>query len=476
MLRFIGLIMGLLVLTTSAVAAGDNPVLVINAPKQAVAGTPFTVNVEVTNGDIQGIARYMQTLPYGVKIEPLECANSDFEFNNQTLKLMWFSLEKTNSLKFSYKVVTHANIKGSLKLSGAFVFATSDNVHGNASVQDAIVEITPSPNIKASNIVDLKNVKTQPIQESTFTFIPATQQMESMKMPSKALRQISYDAKRDAYLVSILLDKGKASKYAKLEETIPAGYTAEAVDTRTGVFDFSNGKVKFLWLDLPNQPRFLVSYRLKPKGKQADGKSLSINGFFAFMIDDATEIHEVAQVQSDLKKFAIGTDSRSKSPSTVAAGPRDIPIKYVGIAKKAQQTGKEAQVKNAAEQTTKAPSKTVSTGTSTASTTSKTEAPKPNTPERKVKEGIVFKVQLAAVTKEADAAGAANSIKVDQPLVKEENHGMIRYLVGPFTSYNDAINAKNSAKQNGMKDAFIVAYNQQGNRIAVSEAFASDKK
>ncbi|WP_320052166.1 SPOR domain-containing protein [uncultured Acetobacteroides sp.] len=486
MLRFFGLLLGYFLLSTTIVHAGDNPVLVVNAPKQAVAGSTFVVNVEVSNAEMQGIARFMQVLPYGVTIEPAECANSDFEFANQTLKLMWFSLQKTNSLKFSYKVVTHANIKGSLNLSGSFVFINSSNIHTTATGNDVVVEITPAPNVSPANVVDIKNFKSKPTPESNLTFIPATQQMESLKMPSKALRQVSYDAKTDTYLVSILLDKGKANKYAKLEETIPQGYTAESVETRGGVFDFSNGKVKFLWLDLPSQPRFLVSYRLKPKAKQADGKALSITGYFAFMVADATEIHEVAQAQVDLKKFAITSDVRTKGRATTAGGAREIPIKYVGIAKQPQQAKKaettakvqEAQKQQAKTPTT-APLKANTKAAEAAPTkqeTSKQEAPKQEASETKAKAGVAFKVQLAAVSKEADKAGAANRFKTDSPLLREEINGMVRYLVGPFTTYNEALAAKNKAKQSGYKDAFLVAYNQQGSRISIKEALASDKK
>jgi Uncharacterized protein conserved in bacteria len=480
MLRFFGILLGFFLLSTTVVHAGDTPVLVVNAPKQAVAGSSFVVSVEVSNAEMQGIARFMQTLPYGITIEPAECANSDFEFTNQTLKLMWFSLQKNNSLKFSYKVVTHANIKGSLILNGSFVFINSNNVHTTATAKDVVVEITPAPNVSPANVVDLKNFKSKPAPENNLTFIPATQQMESLKMPSKALRQVSYDAKTDSYLVSVLLDKGKANKYAKLEETIPQGYTAESVETRGGVFDYSNGKVKFLWLDLPSQPRFLVSYRLKPKSKQADGKEVTISGYFAFMIDDATEIHEVAQAQTDLKKFAINTDFRSKGGTAAVGGAREIPIKYVGLAKQSQQQQikKEEPVK-VQEQKQQAKTTTPSTqnsGTKATEVSSKQESPKQEASGCKTKEGIVFKVQLAAVSKEADKAGAASKFKTETPLLKEEINGMVRYLVGPFTTYSEALTIKNRAKQNGYKDAFIAAYNQQGSRISINEAFASDKK
>jgi hypothetical protein len=490
MVRYFGILLGCFFLCTTIAKAADTPVMVVNAPKQAVAGTSFIVSVEITNAEMQGIARFMQTLPYGVTIEPGECANSDFEFSNQTLKLMWFSLRKTSSLKFTYKVVTHSNIKGVLDLSGSFVYINPSNVHTTANAKSVAVEITPSPNANPSSLVDLKNFKGKQTQETNLTFIPATQQIESLKMVSKALRQTpSYDPKTDTYLVSILLDKGKASKYAKLEESIPAEYTAEPVETRGGVFDYSNGKVKFLWLELPNQPRYLVSYRLKPKSKQADGKKIEISGYFAFMVDDATEIHEVAQVQTDLKNFASNTDTQ-KGVAKFTPGGREIPIKYVGIEKSSQPTQKVETAKEDPKQV--APKAAAANNVTTPSTIAAkntviadkidTKAAKPveekskAVTEKKVAEGVTFKVQLAAVSKEADKAGAADKFKTDKPIAKEEAAGMVRYLVGPFASYQEAEGYKEKVKHSGFKDAFIAAYNKQGVRITINEAFASVKK
>lgn len=473
--------MGLLLLTFSA-TAGDDPTLQVTAPKQVVAGSSFTVNVEITKGELEGIARYQLSLPQGVTIEPGECANGDFEFTNQTLKLMWYRLPKVSTLKFSYKVITHPNIKGMLEIGGGFICINSANVTKSVSAPTSTVEISQSPKADPKMVVDIKDFKPKEnVKEQTLAFIPATQQMQSVQMVSKALRQApSFDAKNNCYLISILLDKGNATKYAKLEEEIPAGFTAEPLETSGAVFDFKNGKVKFLWLELPNTARFLVSYKLKPTG--SSNSKPAISGYFAFINGETTEIHEVAQVQDDIKKFIVSSEMGSSQQQSAA---REIPIKYVGIAKQSETSEpKDSKVKNTKETTTSEVKETktnAAKATAKAAVTEATNTQKSEQKEeptaKKLAEGVTFKVQLAAISKEADKAGAEAPFKAAfSALTKEEVNGLVRYLVGPFSSYNEAQTQKDIAKSKGFSDAFIAVYNKQGARISLKEAFISDKK
>lgn len=513
MVRFLGMLVVFLLLSSSYASAGDNPSLIITAPKQVVAGTSFTVNVEIAKNEIEGIARYQLALPQGISIEPGACSNADFEFSNQVLKLMWYRLPKTTSLKFSFKVKTHTNIKGDLTIGGSFICITSANITKNIPAEAILVDITQSSGVNPSTVVDLKNVKPKetPAEDRTLTFVPATQQMESVKMVSKALRQApNFDPKSNSYLVSILLDKGNATKYAKLEEAIPEGYTAEPVETRGGIFDFKEGKVKFLWLELPSQTRYFVSYRLKPKGATTATSRPTISGYFAFINGDNTEVHEVAQVQDDIKKFALGSEVGT---ATSQGGARDIPIKYVGIAKQAGKETKAAEVKapreevkptaekkatgkvddkapatttpvvatkpdtqksEPAKETSKAVTKEAPKETSKTVTKETTKEANESTSKKPV-EGVIFKVQLAAVSKEADKAGADEKFKILSSFAKEEANGLIRYLIGPYQTYQEALDAKNKAKSNGIKDVFIAPYNSKGVRISIKDAFASEK-
>lgn len=475
MVRLLGIVMVCILLFGLRASAGDNPSIVVNAPKQAVAGTSFTVKVEISKGEIEGIARYQLNLPQGVSIEPGDCANADFEFLNQSLKLMWYRIPKTTSLSFSFKVVTHSNIAGLLSVDGSFVYITPANVTKNITAQPVKVEITQSPSVDPKTVVDINNFKPGKVsEEKTLTFVPATQQLESVKMESKALRQgPAYDAKTNTYLVSIMLDKGSATKYAKLEEDIPAGYTAEPIETKGGVFDFKNGKVKFLWLELPAQSRYLVSYRLKPKAAKSEAVKIGITGYFAFINGDNTEIHEVAQLHAN---SSLNLNSGELGALQNQGAARDIPIKYVGIAKQASVKETKASVKQA--EISKEDATSSSKNAEAVKSTKPQEHAKTAVAKTSAKTatGVTFKVQLAAVSRDADKKGADAQFAELGKIGKEEVNGLIRYLIGPYESIEEAQAAKENAKSKGAAGAFVAAYNSKGVRIPMSEAFESEKK
>lgn len=62
--------------------------------------------------------------------------------------------------------------------------------------------------------------------------------------------------------VSVTVNKAQVNGFAKLQIDLPPGLTATAIDTRGASFTFADGKAKFIWMALPTQPSFKVSYTL----------------------------------------------------------------------------------------------------------------------------------------------------------------------------------------------------------------------
>ena len=62
--------------------------------------------------------------------------------------------------------------------------------------------------------------------------------------------------------VTLTVTKAQVTGFAKLQIDLPPGLTATAIDTRGASFTFADGKAKFIWMALPTQPSFKVSYTL----------------------------------------------------------------------------------------------------------------------------------------------------------------------------------------------------------------------
>ena len=59
--------------------------------------------------------------------------------------------------------------------------------------------------------------------------------------------------------------KGDVSGFAKLQQILPNGFSAEAGESANATFSFKDQKVKFLWMALPNDD-FTVSYKVNVDG------------------------------------------------------------------------------------------------------------------------------------------------------------------------------------------------------------------
>ncbi|WP_296383969.1 N-acetylmuramoyl-L-alanine amidase [Winogradskyella sp.] len=92
------------------------------------------------------------------------------------------------------------------------------------------------------------------------------------------------------------------------------------------------------------------------------------------------------------------------------------------------------------------------------------------TAEPKIVEGVIFKVQIAASSKQL--APKSYNFKGLSDISRVKVRDIYKYFSGNTSDYNKAKRLQKEAKSNGYKDAFIVAY-KDGNKIDVSEALKS---
>lgn len=91
--------------------------------------------------------------------------------------------------------------------------------------------------------------------------------------------------------VTVSINKGNVEGFAKLELELPTGLSAEAVSTSGASFTFSGQKAKFIWMAVPEQEEFSVTYTLRA-AENATG-NLMIKGVFAYIKDQQRVDYEL---------------------------------------------------------------------------------------------------------------------------------------------------------------------------------------
>jgi len=425
--------------------------LSVGVPSEVNAGTEFDVELTLQKGSIESFARFQQDLPNGLTAQLVDASSANFTFENQKIKIIWLKLPSDKELKVLYRLKVDERLKGNFELDGVFSYI-EENQRKSVIVKSSSIEIKPSSRIDPNLIVDIKDFQQMvPIQP------PSTLMAKNVR----CIRQIpSFVGDKNEYVVNILVNKGSTEKFAKIEEDVPQGFKAEAIRTKDAIFTFKDQKVKFLWMNLPPEQRFVVSYKLIPINKE-EVKQLNLKGTFSFIINEATQVIDIVQKEVDLSNLDpknlegiiasvpaptfsnLGTqnlEGQNTSTSYTEAGPdggKEIPIKYQKIEEKKIATKRLIDLKSYMLE-----------------------------PEK----GVYFRVQVAAGHRPVDIKNYFKKFKLTQEVRTEEHEGWYKYSVGSFGSYKEARDYRvNLWKTTPITDAFVSAYNN-GKRITVQEA------
>ncbi len=428
----------------------------MDAPAQVTAGTEFEVRVTVNKGDIESFSRFQQTIPAGLTAHSYLSSNADFSFEDKRLRMIWLKLPDDDEFTFIYKIKVDERLKGTFSIGGKFSYI-DNNERRSVSPASRLITINPSPAIDPGLIVDINE-----FEEKVIQYIPP---VAAASENIACIRQKPYlNAAGSEYIVNLLVNKEDKKKFAKIEETVPAGYTAVEIDNKDGIFTYKNRLAKFLWMNLPSEEHYIVSYRLIPQDDVRPGTPV-ISGKFSYLVDEKTISIDIAERDLDLASLTdkqlqnILEELKTQPPALLAEAEQKEP-----------EIIPEPEIKKEPE--VREPTKTVK---------QKETRPKAvKTSEYKFKRdlayilepesGVYYRVQIAAGHKPVDIKRYFRKYNFDREVRKEYHEGWLKYSVGSFQIYKDARDYRvNIWNNTDIDDAFVSAYND-GVRITVQEA------
>lgn len=451
MIRSIILLLNMVgVLSINLMLSGDVAVN-LGVPSEVNAGAEFDVEVTLQKGNIESFARFQQDLPNGLTAQAVDPASANFSFENQKIKIIWLKLPSESEIKVLYRLRVDERLKGAFILNGIFSYI-EENQRKSVAVSSSSIIIKQSSRIDPNLIVDIKDFQ---------QMVPVQPPISMIAKNVRCIRQVPSSIGNDnEYVVNILVNKGSTEKFAKIEEEVPQGFKAEPIQTKDAIFTFKDQKVKFLWMNLPPEQRFVVSYKLIPLNK-GETKQLMLKGTFSFIINEATQVIDIAQKDIDLSNLdpknleSIIASLPVPSISTPNQGDNGLPNSN-SYTETGVDGGKEIAIKY-----------------------QKIEDKKSFTSSRKIdmkpymlepEKGVYFRVQIAAGHRPVDIKNYFKKYKLPKEIRTEEHEGWYKYSVGSFNDYKEARDYRvNLWKTTSISDAFVAAYNN-GKRITVQEA------
>jgi hypothetical protein len=331
------------------------------------------------------------------------------------------------------------------------------------------------------------------------------------------------------FTVTLIVNKNNLTGFARLQQYLPAGCTAEAIETNEGDFLFEENNAKFIWVELPQEPSFTVSYKVKvPSTMQ--GLQI-INGIFIYIEDDQTKKFAIPPLEINAGNSIVNSLESKVERKLVSVVPEKgqyrveltiHPGVYAGPATFTDAIpedfsatpldlhGAKFSFENQSaifswENLPKGNAFTVSYEVNSASRNAipvisgsmvfgepvneiKEEeqensapalaesapaainSPAPAEKRIKMNNGISYSVQISATMKSStkDSKYFRKKHSINHPVELTFHEGWKKYLIGTFDGYEDAVAFRNKTREH-ISDAFVVAYDN-GTRIPLSEA------
>jgi len=447
MMKYIAHCLTVFILFLAFSLNGQDVEISMDHPDRVNAGEDFTVTVTIKKGSLTDYSRFSQDLPPGLTATNLSSPNADFSFDEQRVRIIWLKLPETPEVSVSYSISVDARLKGSFRLGGVFAYVINNDRKFLNFNNDRTITIVPSRTIDPSLIVNIGDFKPgatpAPVTTTSTTTTTSTSTTSTATTaPSRtngtllAVRQKPVLESTGAYLVHLLINKPTGSKYAKIEETLPAGYTVEEVDSGDGIVSQAASSVKFIWMTLPLTSEFEVVYRLVPIQNETQG-NMQIKGQLTYTAGNENKVADVVEMDVPLGSLTLAQKRNLLENGT-------IPIV----------TGNPVVSRRETRPNTTSPN--------TGSASSRFIV---NTRVLDQGNGTYYRVQLSANLNAFDATTFYREAGVDKEVQVEQNDGFYKYTVGPFQSYEEALSYRERVERlPEIEGSFVVGY-RNGNRI-----------
>lgn len=107
----------------------------------------------------------------------------------------------------------------------------------------------------------------------------------------------------EEFIVTVKIHKSAINGFARFQHDLPAGFTAEVIENNGADFLFEDQHAKFIWVRLPVENDFSISYKIKTD-KTINGNQI-INGIFVYMDNDKTQRQNLESVTIKIKENAV---------------------------------------------------------------------------------------------------------------------------------------------------------------------------
>jgi hypothetical protein len=439
MIRPLILVVNLVLLAILRIFVGS-PYAEIKAPQTVKAGESFLVEVAISTNGETDFMRYSMDFPQGWLVEKVETAGASFKYEKQTAKFLWSRVGETKELDISYRVTPPADASGEFTMN-CKLSHTVDNLPANIPLNPMVIKVTPA---------------TGGSSEETVKHVP-----DSTAKPPVVIsivRTVPTEEVSEAFVVDLVVNKDDLKSFGKIEDTLPSGFTAVLVKADGADFRFENGVVKFSWFVLPAKQTLNVQYRVMVDPNVSGDQTIA--GHFSYVENENGKLMAIPSSVVKIKKQEVIADNTGDHSGDKTGNNTGDTGNNTGD----HSGDKTGNTGNTGDNSGSNTGNTGNTGNMADNNNGNTG----NQTEKTGGAGVNYTVQIGAFQRMLPASYFTETFHVS-PVNMEQSAGLNKYTTGSYTAYQSAHDNRNTIRNQGISDAFVVAYNN-GKRITVQEA------
>ena len=454
MIKYFFILINSLTLFIFGLFQTDNSVTIKNnIPSNFIVGQEVAVEFRISKGIQTGFAKFQLELPDGISIIKKDEMNSIYSIQNGVAQWIWSEVPEDEELLIKLTLVASELGIGIKTFNSNYSFIEKN--------EKKVFNMLPLEASIQNNII---NNKVSVIKDTLTKAEPNTS--------IDVVRLISDGPNANEKTITIKIKKGDTKGFAKYSDETDLILNAKAIKTDGSSFSVSDGKIKFVWVDVPTKSELEVSYHIDLNNKNSN----ILKGEYSYL------------EKNQSKKYIV-------KPDSLVIGKLKDEINLQAVQK--TEAAKSIVQENDSNQLT---SKKIIEDSKSNLTVEKTSTLVTETPNLVKKEANEVKTMpvKAEIVKETPQIvnadpnfvvqiGAFKNTKIvatvlikkyriTDKIVDELHDGFSKFMVGNHNLYKEARKHRDIIKsKHGVKDAFIAAYNV-GKRITVQEALMVSKQ
>ena len=454
MIKYFFILINSLTLFIFGLFQTDNSVTIKNnIPSNFIVGQEVSVEFRISKGIQSGFAKFQLELPDGISIIKKDEMNSIYSIQNGVAQWIWSEVPEDEELLIKLTLVASELGIGIKTFNSNYSFIEKN--------EKKVFNMLPLEASIQNNII---NNKVSVIKDTLTKAEPNTS--------IDVVRLISDGPTANEKTITIKIKKGDTKGFAKYSDETDLILNAKAIKTDGSSFSVSDGKIKFVWVDVPTKSELEVSYHIDLNNKNSN----ILKGEYSYLEKNQSKKYIVKPDSLVIGKLKDEINLQAVQKTEAAKSiVQETEANQLTSKKIIEDSKSNLTVEKTSTLVTEAPNLVKKEANEVKTIPAKAEIVK-ETPQI-VNADPNFVVQIGAFKNtKVVATVLIKKYRITDKIVDELHDGFSKFMVGNHNLYKEARKHRDIIKsKHGVKDAFIAAYNV-GKRITVQEALMVSKQ